>query len=96
VAPYELFDMNGNVAAVAVAWIEWFGSAQGIVIAGLHSRLETVRSAAQAQGKVWSFINEESYARYDRDLFVATLNDWGWHGNPAEAPDWYTGKPWSE
>jgi hypothetical protein len=28
-------------------------------------------------------------ARYDRELFGATLDDWGWYGDPAEAPDWW-------
>jgi hypothetical protein len=99
VAPYELSDAAGNIAAVAVAWIESFGSAQGVVVAGLHaqrSHEEAIRSAARCQGKFLSFINVESYAQYDRDLFVATLNDWGWHGNPAASPDWYTGSPWTE
>lgn len=50
---------------------------------------------AQARGQACSFINEESYARYDRDLFLATLNDWDWFGDPADAPGWYTGRPWT-
>jgi hypothetical protein len=36
----------------------------------------------------------ESYLVYDRELFVATLNDWGWHGRSAP-PSWYTGEPWT-
>jgi hypothetical protein len=48
------------------------------------------------EGQSCSFIHQESYARYDRDLFLATLNDWGWFGDPADAPEWYTGKPCSE
>ena len=34
------------------------------------------------------------YRIYDRQLFVDTLNDWGWFGRPGEEPPWYTGKPW--
>ena len=75
VAPYPLVDQAGDSAGLAVAWIESFGSAQGMVVAGLQSHRERVRSAAQGQGQVCSFINEASYARYDRALFVATLND---------------------
>jgi hypothetical protein len=55
-----------------------------------------VQSAARWQRQFYSLINEESHALYDRDLFVATLNDWGWIGDPAHAPVWYTGKPWTE
>jgi hypothetical protein len=29
--------------------------------------------------------NEDS--RYDRGLFIETLNDWGWHGDPSAVPE---------
>jgi hypothetical protein len=96
VAPYELLDEAGHIAAMAVAWVESFGSAQGTVVAGLRSDRATVQSAARWQRQYYSLINEESYALYDRDLFMATLNDWGWFGDPAHTPAWYTGKPWTE
>lgn len=96
VAPYELLDEAGDVAAVVVARIESFGSVQGTVVAGLRSHQETVQSAARGHGQFCSFINEKSYARYNHDLFTATLNDWGWHGDPAQAPAWHTGHPWTK
>ena len=96
VAPYELADITSGITAAAVAWIANFGSAAGIVVAPRQARQDQVRVLAHARGPYCSFINEESYARYDRDLFLATLNDWGWFGDPADAPEWYTGKPWTE
>jgi hypothetical protein len=96
VAPYELLDDNGNISAVAVAWVESFGSENGSVVAGLRSHQHAVQSAARRQGQFCSFINEGSSAQYDRELFVATLNDWRWYGDPAHAPAWHTGKPWTE
>jgi hypothetical protein len=33
--------------------------------------------------------------RYNRQLFIDTLNDWGWFGEKGAEPPWYTGKPWS-
>jgi hypothetical protein len=95
VAPYGLLDAGGEVDSAAVAWIESFGSVQGTVVAAYRSNREAILSAARGRGQFCSFINEASYARYDRDLFVATLNDWGWYGNPAQAPAWYTGEPWT-
>jgi hypothetical protein len=88
VAPYELAGITGGTAPSAVAWIASFGSAAGIVVARLQARQDQVRAIAQARGQAFSFISEESYARYDRDLFLATLNDWGWFGDPADAPGW--------
>jgi hypothetical protein len=95
-APYELIDKSGAVPAVVVAWIGSFGSPQGTVVADLQSDRNSVLSAARRQHQFCSFINAESYARYDRDLFTATLDDWGWYGDPAESPEWYTGKSWTD
>jgi hypothetical protein len=36
----------------------------------------------------------DSYTRYDRKLFIATLNDWQFLGPDSQKPPWYTGKPW--
>ncbi len=35
----------------------------------------------------------ESYAVYERQLFVDTLNDWGWCGPADQRPPWFTGEP---
>ena len=51
--------------------------------------------AAIAAGYFSSLLNPERYCEYDRDLFVATLNDWQWCGEPDSAPPWYTGEPWT-
>ena len=35
------------------------------------------------------------YRIYARQLFIDTLDDWGWFGEPGKEPPWYTGKLWS-
>jgi hypothetical protein len=35
-----------------------------------------------------------SYLKYERALFVDTLNDWEWFGT-GSPPPWYTGEPWT-
>lgn len=89
-APFGLADGS----AMCVAWISGFGSAQGTVIVGRNSPNRTARSIAESQGMHYCEIDEETYSSYDRNLFVATLNDWGWHGDSSAAPGWYTGEPW--
>ena len=42
-----------------------------------------------------SLLSDESYGQFDRELFVATLNDWGWFGD-GQPPDWYEGTPWTQ
>jgi hypothetical protein len=95
VAPYQVVDEPSHATLDAIALVSSFGSARGVVVVGRHSRPDPITSIVQAHGQICSFIDEESYSRYDRDLFVATLNDWGWHGDPAKAPKWYTGQPWT-
>jgi hypothetical protein len=95
VAPYEMVDEVTGARVTAVAWIQNFGATGGAVVLTRHSEAEPARSLAQTRGQFCSFVDEESYAQYDRRLFVATLNDWGWHGDHFKAPDWYSGKPWT-
>jgi hypothetical protein len=95
VAPYQVADQQSQTAVDSVAWVESFGSARGAVVVGRHYPREPIKSIAKAHGQFCSFIDEESYAEYDRDLFVATLNDWGWYGDPDETPEWYTGESWT-
>ncbi len=40
-----------------------------------------------------SEVDEEAYSQYNRELFVETLNDWGWFGDSSAIPEWYTGHP---
>ncbi len=37
----------------------------------------------------------DSYRRYDRAFFIATLDDWKWYGTSDARPSWYTGRNWS-
>ena len=41
-----------------------------------------------------SFVSRSQYERFDRGLFIDTLNDWGWFGTSAP-PEWYSGRPWT-
>lgn len=40
----------------------------------------------------WSILSD-MYAKYERKLFVETLDEWGWFGPKEHAPSWYTGRP---
>lgn len=76
-----------------VALVEGFGSPKGTVIDWLGSGNTT--AALAADGYYVSCINPELYRVYDRDVFAATLDDWGWRGEVAERPPWYTARPWT-
>ena len=82
-APFNLTDDSGP----CIAWVASFGSSRGTVVAGRRFATEDIRATARAQAMYFSEIHEEAYSRYERDLFVDTLNDWGWYGDPSAAPE---------
>jgi hypothetical protein len=96
VAPYQVIDLVTQTNVDCIAWVKSFGSLRGTVVVGRHSQSEEIRSLVTVQGMFCSFIDEISYGRYERQLFVETLNDWGWYSMSIRAPNWYTGKPWTE
>jgi hypothetical protein len=67
-----------------------FGSPLGTVIAGRET-LDEVFDAADEVGYYASGLSPHYYERYERDLFIETLNDWGWFADPANAPSWFEG-----
>jgi len=53
--------------------------------------VQRVRDVARARGCTVAVVNPEVYSTYDRELFISTLNDWGFVGPPERRPEWYTG-----
>ena len=90
-APFHVGDSDETCAA----WVSLFGAAQGTVVDVLGAQNQGVRAFADSEGMHYSELSDATYSRYDRDSFVAALNDWGWYGEPAEAPEWYNGEPWT-
>jgi hypothetical protein len=40
----------------------------------------------------FSAVNYESYSKYNRELFIETLIDWGYFGDNNKKPKWYIGQ----
>jgi hypothetical protein len=67
----------------------------GTVVLSLDSPdRERLRGVAQRSGYYYSLL-AHTYDRFDRDLFIETLNDWGWKGDKADRPEWCTDEPWT-
>jgi hypothetical protein len=93
VAPFDLETPDGPIRCTA--YIRDFGRRAGTVVLGLESpERDRFIEATRVSGYFSSLLGP-AYAVFDRDEFVATLNDWGWFGDPEVAPDWYTGEPWT-
>lgn len=74
--------------------VEDFGCCNGTIVMSIDNLAEF--EIAKKYEYYCSALNPEVYASYDRQLFIDTLNDWGYFGVNSEMPDWYTGQPWSE
>jgi len=74
--------------------IENFGSNQGTIVSTVDEMLSF--KLLQQNGFYCSALDTLSYSVFDRDLFIDTLNDWGFYGDSSDQPDWYTGCAWGE
>jgi hypothetical protein len=91
-SPYSLTLKNGNLAD-CLGLVHYFGRSFGTAIF-LDGKTENV--APQDMGEEYHYsLLTDSYAKYDRELFTATLDAWGWVGPETQKPVWYTGKPWA-
>lgn len=91
-APFELRLPGGNIEMYE-AHIHQYGRALGTVVHPIDGPYAHTKSRVEA-GYFASNLSPK-YRRYDRGLFIATLDDWQWLGDPEMRPAWYTGKPWS-
>jgi hypothetical protein len=94
VAPYRVVDSE-NRAINGSALVRQFGSSAGALVLDLASTTQTETAAATRLGFFVAQVSAEAYASYDRDLFVDTLNDWGWFGPEQDRPTWFTGETWT-
>jgi hypothetical protein len=74
--------------------IEKFGNDKGAIILSTDNMTEF--ETAREYGYYCSALNPDTYAAYDRQHFIDTLNDWGYYGDKSQSPDWYTGQAWTE
>jgi hypothetical protein len=88
VAPASITLKNGHSKQVEAHILD-FGSPKGALAISELSRM--LDSSLFEQ---WSSILMDTYERYDRQLFVDTLDDWGWFGDRESVPDWYSGAVW--
>jgi hypothetical protein len=98
-APYTLQDKQGH-SFEFIAYLPDFGGKKGAIFIGatppgMQYDREAVACAEQ-RGFYISILNTEAYSEFDRDEFIATLDDLGYFGPSERKPGWYTGKVWGE
>ena len=82
--------VKGGCSVKFLGLVHHFGANVGMLIRGKSSGIvDGFWPADEEYGlsELW-----KSYCKYDRELFIDTLEDWGWRGPMAMRPSWYTGK----
>lgn len=79
-------------AHACVAWVPDFGGPRGTVVmpatAPDFAVDPTFVADAERAGYRWSALSVAAYHTFDRELFVATLADWGFTGPSDVRPAW--------
>jgi hypothetical protein len=83
---------HGGAAISCLGLVHQFGRRIGTIISVLDEPSSETRYPADDD--FFPSRLSDSYARYDRQFFIDTLNDWQFFGADAEKPVWYTGKSW--
>ena len=94
VPPFTFKTKSGVTAVTKGVFLPDFGSPAGTL---LVCRFDPDESSDLADDTDFfrSSLNPRGYEPYRRDLYIDTLNDWGWFGNKSNHPSWYTGEPWT-
>lgn len=88
------FSSKGGLSATSVGvYLPDFGSRSGTLLTCRFDS-DDVCDIADLTDFYSSGLNPNSYEPYNREIYIETLNDWGWFGN-APPPTWYTGRPWT-
>lgn len=74
--------------------VEHFGCEKGIVLISIKN-MHTLKAISE-NGYAYSVLNIGKYSIYNRQLFIDTLNDWGYYGDSSKIPEWYSGQPWTK
>lgn len=90
--PFIIKDNNRKI--IFELLVENFGCKKGTIIITINE-LEKI-NIPEKYGFYCSALNPINYSVYNRQYFIDTLNDWGYYGEKAETPIWYTGEFWSK
>lgn len=86
-APFLIPASAEHDGVAFIALVHEFGSPAGTLVATIAEDLMRLERVSRPLGYFVSLLNPDAYRRYDRQLFIETLNDWGYFGSGAP-PDW--------
>jgi len=83
-APFDTTDKQGRPIQVE-GFLPDFGGPSGITFVSFARRIQP------ANVGLYGSVLFEIYRKYERSLFIETLEDWGWFGPADGRPGWYAG-----
>lgn len=88
IAPFVLeFGPGREVAAVAV--VRGFGAPKGMLLFRTFADVSHAVAEVAQQGYGFSVLEDPRPGeRYDPDVIIEILRDWGWCGDPNRIPAW--------
>lgn len=92
--PFSFSTPAGATATTQGVFLPDFGSPDGTLLTCRFDPADVCELAEQTPC-VTSALNPHSYEPYRRALYIDTLNDWSWFGDPSARPPWFTGSPWT-
>jgi hypothetical protein len=90
--PFTFTTSTGAVATTHGVFLPDFGSPAGTLLLCRFDADDVCELAEDTQF-FRSALNPQHYEPYRRDLYIETLNDWGWFGSASPPPSWFTGAP---
>jgi len=91
--PFSFTTKSGIAGTTRGVFLPDFGSPAGALLLCRFDS-EELHRLAEDTDFFESALNPQSYEPYRRDLYIETLNDWGWFGAPSCQPAWFTGAHW--
>jgi len=94
ITPAITLSRPGEAPLSFLCLVHGFGSARGTLICTTDDDVTGAFEVAERAGFYPSGLNPTTYATYERQHFIDTLEAWGWYG-AGPAPVWYKGQgPW--
>jgi hypothetical protein len=90
VHPFTFTTKAGVSATTQGVYLPDFGSAAGTLLLCRFDPDE-LDDLADDTDFYQSGLNPYHYEPYQREIYIETLNDFGWFGSQSEVPAWYTG-----
>jgi hypothetical protein len=91
--PFTFTIKDGRSVTTTGGWLPDFGSPHGTLL-GTRFDPDWVSDMEEQTDYYLSGLNPLHYEPYRREVYIETLNDWGWFGAGAP-PSWFSGQVYS-